>query len=263
MPTEPAPPVALAVGAHPDDIEFTMAGTLLLLKEAGCEIHMWNLANGAYGSAEMGAAATAARRLDEAREAAAVAGAHYHPPLFEDLHVFYDAIALARVGAVVRDINPGIVLTHPRTDYMEDHEITCRLITSALFARAMPNFQTNPKRPASKGDTALYHALPHGMETPVRETVLPEFVVNIESKMRVKREMLACHRSQKEWLDRTQGMDAYLDEMETQCKAVAQRLGPFTHAEGWTRHSHLGFAARDHDPLRELIRSHCSPSEAG
>ena len=37
--------VVLAAAAHPDDIEFMMAGTLLLLKRAGAEIHMWNLAN--------------------------------------------------------------------------------------------------------------------------------------------------------------------------------------------------------------------------
>jgi LmbE family N-acetylglucosaminyl deacetylase len=41
----------LAAAAHPDDIEFMMAGTLLRLKDAGCEIHLWNLANGCCGSA--------------------------------------------------------------------------------------------------------------------------------------------------------------------------------------------------------------------
>src|SRR6185369_1352086 len=30
---------AIAIGAHPDDIEFYMAGTLVLLKRAGWEIH--------------------------------------------------------------------------------------------------------------------------------------------------------------------------------------------------------------------------------
>ena len=42
--------IALAMAAHPDDIEFMMSGTLLLLKKAGAEIHMCNLANGCYGS---------------------------------------------------------------------------------------------------------------------------------------------------------------------------------------------------------------------
>ena len=48
--------VAIAIGAHPDDIEFYMAGTLLLLKQAGYAIHYMTLANGNCGSAEYNAA---------------------------------------------------------------------------------------------------------------------------------------------------------------------------------------------------------------
>ena len=44
------PPVVLAAAAHPDDIEFLFAGTLLSLKQAGCEVHLWNLSNGCLGS---------------------------------------------------------------------------------------------------------------------------------------------------------------------------------------------------------------------
>ncbi len=40
----------LAIGAHPDDIEFLFAGTLLLLKARGWQIHVCNLANGSAGS---------------------------------------------------------------------------------------------------------------------------------------------------------------------------------------------------------------------
>ena len=42
-------PVAMAIGAHPDDIEFSMAGTLLLLKRAGFETHYFNIASGNCG----------------------------------------------------------------------------------------------------------------------------------------------------------------------------------------------------------------------
>ena len=51
-------PVAIAIAAHPDDIEFTMAGTLLLLKQAGFEIHYLNLATGNCGSRSLSAAKT-------------------------------------------------------------------------------------------------------------------------------------------------------------------------------------------------------------
>ena len=50
-------PNALAIAAHPDDIEFMMAGTLLLLKERGWEIHYFNLSTGNRGSARHNAPA--------------------------------------------------------------------------------------------------------------------------------------------------------------------------------------------------------------
>ena len=41
---------AIAIAAHPDDIEFTMAGTLLRLREAGWQIHCLNVSSGDCGS---------------------------------------------------------------------------------------------------------------------------------------------------------------------------------------------------------------------
>jgi LmbE family N-acetylglucosaminyl deacetylase len=54
--TTPLPderPAALAIVAHPDDIEFHAAGTLLLLREAGWAIHSLNVADGDCGSMTM------------------------------------------------------------------------------------------------------------------------------------------------------------------------------------------------------------------
>jgi LmbE family N-acetylglucosaminyl deacetylase len=42
--------VVFSVHAHPDDIEFGCAGTLMLLKDAGCELHYMTLARGDAGS---------------------------------------------------------------------------------------------------------------------------------------------------------------------------------------------------------------------
>ena len=43
---------AIAIAAHPDDIELMMAGTLLLLKKKGYEIHYLNLSSGNLGTTE-------------------------------------------------------------------------------------------------------------------------------------------------------------------------------------------------------------------
>ena len=63
------PPRVFAVAAHPDDIEFVMAGTLLQLGDAGYELHYMNVANGCCGSSVTDAATTASIRRGEAQEA--------------------------------------------------------------------------------------------------------------------------------------------------------------------------------------------------
>ena len=60
-----------------------MAGTLLMLKQAGYEIHYLTVANGNCGSAEYNAAMTRSIRNTEARAAAKILGAHFHPSLTE------------------------------------------------------------------------------------------------------------------------------------------------------------------------------------
>src|SRR5207244_8310737 len=61
---------AIAIAAHPDDIEFLMSGTLMLLKAHGYQIHYWNLANGCCGSSKYDAATIARIRREEAYAAA-------------------------------------------------------------------------------------------------------------------------------------------------------------------------------------------------
>ena len=68
---------AIAIAAHPDDIELMMAGALLLLKKADYEIHYMNLASGNVGSTEYNAEEIKHIRLEEAKRAAQVLDAHF------------------------------------------------------------------------------------------------------------------------------------------------------------------------------------------
>ena len=52
MPRPPLPRRAFAIAAHPDDTEFQMAGTLILLRDAGYQIHYMNIGNGCCGTVE-------------------------------------------------------------------------------------------------------------------------------------------------------------------------------------------------------------------
>jgi LmbE family N-acetylglucosaminyl deacetylase len=246
-------PTAIAIAAHPDDIEFLMAGTLLLLKGRGWDIHYFNLSRGNLGSATMGAEETAAARLAEAKDAAELLGAEFHPPIAGDLEILYTTELLRKVAAAVRVAKPSIVLTHSLEDYMEDHMNTARLAVTGAFSRGMPNFETDPAQETWEGDTAVYHAVPHGLCDGMRRLIAPGAYVDTAGVLAAKREALAAHRSQKEWLDVSQGMDSYLDSMESMSAGIGLMSGVLQHAEGWRRHSHLGFSQADHDPLAEAL----------
>jgi LmbE family N-acetylglucosaminyl deacetylase len=256
------PRVAFAVAAHPDDIEFMMAGTLILLGRAGYELHYMNIANGSCGTATRSKQEIIRIREREGRAAAEMAGATFHPSLVDDIDIFYEKDVLARVGAVVREVNPGILLVPSLQDYMEDHMNAARLAVSAAFCREMRNFPTTPRRKPIDSEVAIYHALPYGLRDGMRRRVWPELYVDIADVLEAKREMLACHRSQKEWLDASQGLDAYLATMEQMSTEVGQMSRRFQYAEGWRRHSHLGFSQEEIDPLAEVLADRAAVSRS-
>jgi LmbE family N-acetylglucosaminyl deacetylase len=247
----------LAIAAHPDDIEFQMGGTLLLLGQAGCETHYFNIANGCYGSVKYDTKTTRKIRAVEGREAARILGAKFYPSLADDLKIFYDLKTLQRVAAVIREAKPTIILTHPPQDYMEDHTNACRLAATAAFTHAMPNFKTLPPRATYEGDIAIYHCMPHGLRDGLRRRVLAGAYVNTTSVHQKKLKALAAHRSQQNWLDVSQGMNSYLRAMEEMSRELGRMSGKFKYAEGWRRHLHLGFSAKEVDPLAEILGKNC------
>jgi N-acetylglucosamine malate deacetylase 1 len=245
--------VALAIAAHPDDIEFTMAGTLLLLRKAGWEIHYLNVANGSCGSLTESAARLRLLRRKEAQEAARLLGAEFHPSLVDDLGIYYEPKLLGRLSAIVREVRPSIVLTHSPQDYMEDHTNTARLAVTATFVRGMPNYPTRPRRPPAPGDVALYHAMPHQLCDQLGRRVIAESFVDVSTVQETKLAALSAHRSQQNWLEVSQGMNSYLKTMEDMSREVGAMSRRFEYAEGWRRHSHMGFCAPGADPLRAAL----------
>jgi len=135
---------------------------------------------------------------------------------------------------------------------MEDHTETCRLAVSAAFVRGIPNFASLPRREAWGGDTAAYHAMPHGLHDPLRRRVIAGAWVDTTA-VHARKLALACHESQHGWLRSSQGMNSYLLEMERMSLEMGRRSRRFRHAEGWRRHAHMGLGAAGADPLREAL----------
>jgi len=248
---------AFAIFAHPDDIEFCAAGTLLLLKERGWKLHYLNLSSGDLGSSEFSRDETRSVRKKEGQAAAGILGAQFHESLCDDMQIFYNIENIRRLNAVIREVRPDIILTHSPSDYMSDHENTARLTVSAAFARGMPNFESDPPVSTTGKDVTLYHAMPHGLRDPLRQRIRAELYANTARVHSTKRDALAAHVSQKAWLDETQGMDSYLVDMDKMSQAVGELSGKFEYAEGWRRHLHLGFSATDQDPLKEALGDDC------
>jgi LmbE family N-acetylglucosaminyl deacetylase len=238
-----------------------MAGTLLQLGGAGYELHMLNIANGSLGTAVLDREAIIATRTAEARQSAAVLGAVFHPPLVDDLEVVYDTRLVARLCAIVREVRPEILLLPSPQDYMEDHMNAARLMVSAAFTRGMRNYPGDPTTAPVQHDMALYHALPYGLRDQLRRPIRPDFYIDIAPVLERKSQALACHASQRDWLDRSQGAGSYVAAMTGMAAEVGRWSGRFTHAEGWRRHAHLGFGPEDFNPLAQALAAHLVPNE--
>jgi LmbE family N-acetylglucosaminyl deacetylase len=245
---------AIAIAAHPDDIEFTMAGTLCLLRQAGFRTHYVNIATGSCGSLIHRPAALRRIRRRESMRSAKILGAEFHESRVDDLEILYSLPLLRWLTGLIREVKPSIILTHSPQDYMEDHTNTCRLTVTAAFARGIPNFVSSPRRPAWTEDTVIYHAMPHGFCDSLRRRIVPGAYVDTSSVQKTKLAALACHESQHGWLQASQGMNSYLQQMEDSARELGRMSRRFKVAEGWRRHSHMGFSGEpDADPLRDAL----------
>jgi N-acetylglucosamine malate deacetylase 1 len=241
MSNHPPAPRLVAVMAHPDDVEIEIGGTLFHLKSLGWDLGIITMTAGDCGSATLRNEEIARVRCDEARAAANYLGASYACVGLMDVEVFTNAENLRKVVEVLRAFNPDVVITHSPVDYMLDHEETSRLVRGATFAIAIRNYQTRQGVAAkiARATPALYYGDPQEGIDPLGHSVYAQFYVDISNQLSNKREMLACHASQREWLRTHHGMDEYLDRVTAWAAKYGQECG-VAYAEGFRQH--LGHA---------------------
>lgn len=116
VPAAPEPRRVLAVGAHPDDLEIAVGGTLQRLVDAGHEVHAIVMSDGACGG-------DAERRIMEARRGAAYMRLHQVV-----VHDFPDtALDSCTNGmrevieAAMQRLDPHLIFTHSAHDQHQDH----------------------------------------------------------------------------------------------------------------------------------------------
>lgn len=243
-------PRVLAFGCHPDDIEFSAAGTLCLLADRGWEVHLATMAGGEVGSPTLKSQEIRAQRLQEAEASARLIGAQYHWAGGEDLEVEYNSHYRRLAVRVMRKVDPDLVLTNPPSDYLIDHEETSRLVRNAAFIASVPLYDCGlPLPPVPKIPHLYYWNAAGGIDIFGRPTPMG-FGVDVSSVIERKERMLACHASQREWLRFINNFDSYIEEMKRMTRAQGARIG---RAWGECFLQHVGNGHPTNDLLREAL----------
>ena len=153
----PVPQVALAIGAHPDDVEFGCGATLAKWAAAGCRLHHLVLTDGSKGTwqADADRAALIATRRHEQQAAAGVLGGGEVTFLdWADGELPSDLPARRQVCAVIRQVQPDVVLGHDpwrRYRLHPDHRhagwLTVDGVVAARDPQFFPELRLAPHRP--------------------------------------------------------------------------------------------------------------------
>jgi N-acetylglucosamine malate deacetylase 1 len=137
----------LAIGAHPDDLELAMGGTLLKLKALGYRLGMVDMTRG-----ERGSRGTAETRRVEAENAFKMIGAEFRENLDLGDQQLADTPDRRRaVTECIRRHKPKLVFTHSLQDRHPDHEGCALLVKHAMFLAGASNTEADgephvPKR---------------------------------------------------------------------------------------------------------------------
>lgn len=238
----------LGIFAHPDDAELMCVGTLSLLKKAGWKIHIATMTPGDKGSAELTRQEISQIRKNEAANAAALLDGTYHCLECEDVYIVYDKETINKATALIREVEPAIVITASPNCYMLDHEMTSLVAQTACFGAGIKNME-------AEGEPYgmipyLYYVDPMEGKDKFGVPVIPGFYVDITSEIGIKEETLACHASQREWLRKHHKMDQYLIAMKQFAGHRGAEIG-VEYAEAFRQH--LGHGYPQDNILKELI----------
>ncbi|MCY3649112.1 MAG: PIG-L family deacetylase [Acidimicrobiaceae bacterium] len=222
------PARALAIGAHPDDIEFGCGATLAKWAGAGCEASLLVCTDGSKGTWDAGAdiAALVARRQREQSEAGRRLGAlgevRFLGEVDGELEV---TMALrSRMAKVIRELRPDVVLGHDpfkRWRLHPDHRAAGFLCMDALVAARDPHFFPE-------------HGVPHHrpVELLLFECEAPDHVeqvapANIEAKVQAllahESQFVSTHGIRSD--DDGTGMAAFRARVVEKCRDAGRRAG--------------------------------------
>ena len=128
----------LAFGVHPDDIELSCAGTLLIEKKKGRKVGIIDLTRG-----ELGTRGTAETRDQEATESAKILGIEVRENLeMADGFFENDKAHQLKIIQALRKYQPEIILCNAPDDRHPDHGRSAKLVEVAAFLSGLRKIET-------------------------------------------------------------------------------------------------------------------------
>ena len=222
----------LAIGAHPDDLEFRCAGTLARYAGRGDKVFMVTTTIAELGNFELRRAETAAVRQREAAESAALIGAEYIGLKFEDNTVNpYDPVQQRTFVDLVRFTQPDVILCHHPQDYHTDHRNVPELVIYTAPLTGLTEWPT--EHPAWLGSPAVYFYANSG-----GSYFDPTHYVDISSVFETKVAMLKSHASQLDFLKRYFNMEV-LETLEIEGRFWGMQAG-VRYAEAFVQYKGYG-----------------------
>ncbi|MGQ0434464.1 MAG: PIG-L deacetylase family protein [Microthrixaceae bacterium] len=208
------PAIALAIGAHPDDVEFGCGATLAKWAKAGCVVHHLICTDGTKGSWDptTDTAELVVIRQAEQRDAARALGATGQCVFlgWPDGELESGLRQRWEIAYWIRRLRPSVVLGHDpwkRYRLHPDHRHAGMLTTDGIVAARDPHFFPEQNLPHHRPDALLLF-----------EADEPNHVEDVAGFAEVKLAALHSHTSQ---LLSTMGIDADASVTEVERQRLA------------------------------------------
>lgn len=177
----------LAIGAHPDDVELSCAGTILKHIALGKKCGIVDLTQG-----ELGTRGSAKLRLKEAENSAKILGVALRDNLkMADGFFKNDKEHQLEVIKKIRQYQPEIILCNADHDRHPDHGRAAQLVSEACFLSGLVKIETKLKGSQQQAwrPKVVYHYIQD-------RTIKPDFVVDITDFVDKKMEAIKAFKSQ-------------------------------------------------------------------
>jgi N-acetylglucosamine malate deacetylase 1 len=213
----------LAFGAHADDVEIGMGGSIAKFAANGKRIGICDLTD-----ADLSSNGTIVLRKLEAKKAAEILGVTERISLgLPDRGLLLKEEFIREIAAVIRRFQPQIVFAPYFEDRHPDHGNCARLVEEAVFSAGIRKYQTENYQEAHKVSKVYFYMI-NGFHK-------PDFTIDISETVEQKIAALRAYESQFEQTEnsvQTPLVNGYIESVEARERLFGQQVG-VNFAEGF------------------------------